>query len=521
VGGVARRRGSPGRAPRAPGLRSPADGVRRGLSGRTGAARSRGEGPLIGTLLRNFGFLAGGRALGDLALFALLVAISRHFGPEGTGQYGIAVSVASFLALGADFGLTPYTFKVMSPARASGELLGPILALRSVLTLFAFALLIVAGVPFEFTPETRRVVGVVCAWFLLRGFAEGVGATFVARDRAHIAGGLELAFRGAGAAVSIALVLAGGRLSSALAVQVVAAAAQLFCTMAWIRRTVGRPRVRFALPQLSATARCAGPYALSRVVTQLTQRMAVPVIGALLGASAAGLYHAADRFVYALSWIPHFAGISLLPTAIRRHAESDGGAGPLYQRALGGIVLIGIPASAGLFLVAPRAVSLLFGDSFEAAVPVLRILAPLVFANCVSRIMAVFLLAVDRIAARSRLEARAMVVNLIGLVFLVPAFGIPGAALAILIAEVLLVLWFARELAPIVGPPRCGKRLAIALAGTAVFGGVLLALPPISLFASVSVGVLLYVATLMAFPAIRGEEGRALAAWWRSRCVRL
>jgi O-antigen/teichoic acid export membrane protein len=425
--------------------------------------------------------------------------------------------VASFLALGADFGLTPYTLRVMSPARASGELLGPIIALRAVLTLLAFALMFGVGALIEVAPETRQVVGVVCAWFLVRSVAEGVGATFIARDKAHIASGLELTFRAAGAAVSIGIVLAGGRLISALAVQVVAAAAQLFFTVTWIRRTVGQPGVRFALPELVATARRAGPYAVSRMVTQLTQRIAVPVVGALLGASAAGLYHAADRFVYALSWIPHFAGIALLPTAIRRHAESEEGAGPLYQRALGGIVLIGVPAAVGLYLVAPRAVILLFGESFGAAVPVLRILAPLVFANCVSRIMAVFLLAIDRIAARSRHEARAMAVNLIGLLVLVPPFGIAGAALAILVAETMLVIWFARELASTVGPPRCGKRLAIALAGTAVFSGALLALPPLSLLASVAIAVPLYAGSLMAFPAIRKGEGRALVEWWKSR----
>jgi len=405
----------------------------------------------------------------------------------------------------------------MSPARASGELLGPILALRTVLTLLAFALLFGVGALIDVAPETRQVVGVICAWFLVRGAAEGVAATFIARDKAHIASALELTFRAAGAAISIGIVMAGGRLVSALAVQIVAAAAQLFFTVTWIRRTVGRPGVRFALPQLAATARRAGPYAVSRMVTQLTQRIAVPVIGVLLGASAAGLYHAADRFVFALSWIPHFAGTALLPTAIRRHAESEEGAGPLYQRALGGIVLIGIPASVGLFLVAPRAVKLVFGDSFGAAVPVLQILAPLVFANCVSRIMAIFLLAIDSITARSRHEARAMAVNLIGLLVLVPLFGIAGAALAILVAETLLVVWFARELAPTVGPPRCGKRLAIALAGTAVFSGALLALPSLSLLASVAIAIVLYAGSLMAFPAIRNEEGHALVAWWKSR----
>jgi len=423
------------------------------------------------------------------------------------------VSVAGFLALTADFGLAPYTLRLMSPARATGLLLGPIVALRMLFTLLAFVSVLALGAVVDVAPEALRIVEVVCAWFLLRGFAEGLAATFVARDAAHVAGLLEVIFRGAGALAAIAVVLAGGDLIAALALQIGVAAAQLLFTAVCLLRRLGGLGVSFAVAPLIGTARQAGPYALSRVVSQLTQRLAVPVIGALLSASAAGLYHAADRFVYVLSWIPHFAGIALLPTAVRRHAESDVGAGPLYQRALGGIVVAVVPASVGLFLVAPQAVELIFGDAFAAAVPVLRLLALLVFAHGLSRVMAIFLLAIDRVAARSRYEAWGMLANAALLLVLVPLLGVIGAALASLLTETLLIGLFARELAPVVGPPRCGRRLASAAMASAVFAGVLVAVGPLSLPASVALAVPLYAAGLALFPEIRRDAGQALRAW--------
>jgi O-antigen/teichoic acid export membrane protein len=466
-------------------------------------------------LIRNFGFLAAGRTFGDLSLFALLIVISRRFGPDGAGQYGVAVGVAGILALIADFGLTSYTIKAMSPRRAAGELLGSVIGLRALLGVAAFAAVVVAAVAVDLAPATRNVLILVSCWFLLRGVAEGLGATFIARDESHVASTLEVVFRGAGAATSIAVLLAGGSLVLALAVQVPVAVAQLAATWLRVRRRFGPLGGAVSGAALLTTARSAGPYAISRLLTQLTQRIAVPAIGVLLGASAAGLYHAADRFVYVLSWIPHFVGMALLPTAVRRHADAGSDLAGLYQRALGGIVLIGIPAAVGLFLVAPGAVERIFGGSFAGAVPALQLLAPLVFVNCIGRIMGIFLLAVDRIGARSRCEAVAMVTNAIGILVFVPRFGIRGAALAILVAEIALVVLFSRELAPLLGRPQLGRRLAVAAAGSAGFTAVLLGIGPPGPFASIAIAAPLYGAFLMLSPGIRNREGRALLAWLR------
>jgi len=427
------------------------------------------------------------------------------------------VGVGGLLALVADFGLSGYTIRTLSPRLASGELLGPVVGLRIVFGAAAFVGVLTVAALWGLAAGTRDVLLLVCLWFLLRGMAEGLGATFVARDESHVASALEVAFRGAGAAASIAVVLAGGGLVPALAVQVPVAGVQLATTWRRVRRRFGPVQSCFSPSALAATARRAGPYALSRLLNQLTERIAVPAVGVLLGAPAAGLYHAADRFVTVLSWIPHYLGIAVLPTVVRHHADAQSDVARLYERALGGMVLFGVPAAAGLCWIAPAAVERVFGDSFAGAVPALRLLAPLVFLNCVARIMATFLLAVDHMAARSRCEAVAMLVNAAGLLCLVPVLGIRGAAVAILIAEVVLVALFARELTPLLGPPRIGRRLALAGAGTAAFSGALVAAGSPGPFASIAIAVPVYAIFLVVSPGIRNREGRALLAWLRGR----
>src|SRR5215469_7028770 len=49
-------------------------------------------------VFRNAFWLTSGRVTGDVASFALFVAISRSFGPATTGEYSFAFALASFLA---------------------------------------------------------------------------------------------------------------------------------------------------------------------------------------------------------------------------------------------------------------------------------------------------------------------------------------------------------------------------------------------------------------------------------------
>jgi O-antigen/teichoic acid export membrane protein len=195
--------------------------------------------------------------------------------------------------------------------------------------------------------------------------------------------------------------------------------------------------------------------------------------------------------------------------------ESPEKLGPFYQRALGSAVLFGIPAMAGLLWIAPGLTVLLFDREFIRAVPVLRILAVLVFLVCLSKIMSVCLLACKREGPWVRHQWKAALVNVVGNLALIPWLGIVGAALATLVAETLLVVLFAVELTPFVGAPRIGPRLGAAFLGTSVFSVIFILWPGASPAVTVAIGVVVYCAVIFSFPAIRSHEGRAALEGWR------
>lgn len=467
-------------------------------------------------VLRNFSFLAGGRVLGDFFTFLFLIVLSRRFGPQGVGEYGVAAAIGVFLAVGADFGLHALTVKELSRRDAPADLPSRVLSLRLLFSAPAVALVLMAPLIPGLPERTGWVVLVIGLHQLLYRAADGLAGIFVAREEPQVSSALEVACRGLGALGAVAVMASGGSLPLALAALPAAAAVQLGLTLFLLRRRLGRLGWHRDRRDLARTAREARPYALSALLTQLSTRVDVVAIGLLLGAGPAGLYHAAYRIVAVLLWIPQLAALALLPLASRTHGDRPDALAGLGGRALGGMVLIGVPAGVGLLWIAPGLVGALFGEAFAPSVRVLRLLAPLILLECLARIMGVFLMASDRQGARARQQWKAAWTNLAGNLLLIPLFGIEGAALAALLAHALLVGLFAAELSKSFGRLRIGSRVALASVGAAAFSGVLALLPELALGATVAVGVGVYAGTLLLFPGFRSVEAQALWHAWRA-----
>jgi O-antigen/teichoic acid export membrane protein len=97
------------------------------------------------------------------------------------------------------------------------------------------------------------------------------------------------------------------------------------------------------------------------------------LLGFLIGANAAGLYNVAYRVIFVLMLILQFGSRAVFPQASRLHVDSSNDFKSLYHKFLNVTVLIGLPMAAGLWLIAPKFITLIFGEDFTESASVLRI----------------------------------------------------------------------------------------------------------------------------------------------------
>jgi O-antigen/teichoic acid export membrane protein len=175
--------------------------------------------------------------------------------------------------------------------------------------------------------------------------------------------------------------------------------------------------------QLSTGARLS-PYFL---FLSLNLRLDVLLLAALANSRQVGVYSVAV-LIAELVWMPTWA----LAQATK---EQQAGAEPraaaeVTARALRMTLVVSVLLAAGLALVAPPMVLLLFGSDFESAIAAIWVLLPASVAMAVWRLLSVLLARLAPIRVTAGIALAAVLSNCLLNLLLIPALGIIGAALA-------------------------------------------------------------------------------------------
>jgi len=458
---------------------------------------------------RNFGFLAVGRVSANLCAFVFFALLSRAFGQEGIGQYSFATACAGFFAVGADFGLYEFTMRELSRRNgAFGQYYAEIFCVRLLLCLATLGVffLLLPLVPMLW--EVRWVAFIVMLQQTSYTLVDGVLGLCIARGDTHIASLWEVVFRLLAALVGAMVIIAGGSLILALGTQPLITLAQLVTLV-----RVGGKRYGSLWPTLPTlntirqTLHTAVPFALSGALMQLSSRIDILVLAVLLGAAATGVYSAAYRVVFTMLFVPPLIGVSIFPLAAKLYATDPTAVPAFYSKVVNEVLLLALPAAAGLWLIAPKLVPLLFGPDFGDSVPPLRILAWLFLATCYRSVLETFLLSCDLQMTRTKTQWLAAWISVAATILLILGIGVPGAAVATLAAEVTVVLLYVYHLKARIGWPMLDARVAIGVVATGTFFVPLYLHPPESLLLLIVLAVALYVGTLLLFREIRGTEG--------------
>ncbi|MCH2171019.1 oligosaccharide flippase family protein [Myxococcota bacterium] len=458
-------------------------------------------------IARNFSTMTSVKVASDLFTFALFVTISRTFGQEGVGQYSFAMAVTGFCALFADFGL--YNLTVQKVSRKSGspiEDIGVILTLRLLCSGLGL-LLILAVLPWlPLSPVGIELVRLLAIYQVAYRLTLGLAAFFVARERMGTLAGLEFGLRCVAALGGMGVAMAGGDLIMAVSILPATACLEVFVALGLIIRSFGIPKLCLSPSKLWEMAVRSTPYGMSGLLFQLQSRMDVLLLGVLLSEAAVGVYNAGYRIVFLLSFLAYYAGMAIFPVASRFHAESAESLRELYHSTLRIFVLVAIPAASGLALIAPELVTLVFGDDFEATVPVLRGLAILVFVSGLKNLLNIFMMASERQNERLRSQWWAATANLLLALLLIPIWGIVGAVAAVVTAETFLCLLLLTKLRSEVGWPEIGGRLCAAVLGSCAFGVPTLMWGGVPMVVLVPTAIVAYGIVLGCFPGVRNAE---------------
>ena len=184
------------------------------------------------------------------------------------------------------------------------------------------------------------------------------------------------------------------------------------------------------------------PITATNTADRIDKEIDTILIGFFLSPVAVGQYVVGKKVVRFIETPMNAVGFTLSPTFGAQKAEGNiTRASRIYEIALSHILLLYIPAGAGIILVADPFVDLFFGTGYSGAVPVLQILGIFAVLKAVTKLSGNGLDFLGQARSRAIAKTATSALNVVLNIALIPTIGIVGAALATVVTYSLYTLF--------------------------------------------------------------------------------
>ncbi len=379
--------------------------------------------------------------------------IPRYLGPEGVGQWSLAISLSMIAAVVGGVGVHFLMLREVArnPARAS-ELLPTAAVLLFGMGSVAGATMWVGAWLAGYPPTTVLVVAATASSvpFLL---LQQLGTSVIqGLERMRYQALVEITGRGVTLFAMLAVVAAGLGVVHIALVATVGWIAMGGAAMAVAFATLPRSRPRFSPRDARYLAINGMPFWTIGLFLVVYNAIDVVLLSQLSGETAVCIYSAPLRILGTLLFVPTIVTTVTFPQMAANQHDDPARTARLARTGLWLVMAVTLPLTIGVVGSGGDVLVLLIGDSFADSGPVLPMLAIALLPMSLSIVMARTLIAVDRERRWTGIVTAAVAVKIALNLLLIPLFAdrfdnpALGAATSLAIIEVGIVVVAAMQL---------------------------------------------------------------------------
>ena len=397
----------------------------------------------MASAVKNTSFMTIASIFQKVIAFGYFTLIAREIGAVGTGKYFFALSFTTVFVVFVDLGLTNVFIREAAKVRQRlGEYLSTILSIKIGLGLLSYLAVFVLINVMGYEVETRHMV-----------YLSGITMLF---DSLHLTlyGSLRALGELKYEAISIVgsqfltLILGTFFLFSGfplifliLAFTISSAANVLFVIGVLTMKHEISLRPRYNRETSQHLARIAVPFALAAIFARVYSYIDSILLSKMIGNAAVGYYSIPYKITYAFQFIPLALVAALYPKFSEYFVHDKKKLAYIFERGVKYLLLIAIPIAIGISILAKDIILLLYTEEYIASILPLQILIMSLIFSYLSFPIGAFLNACDKQKAQTTIVGVVMLVNIVLNVFLIPQYGIVGAAIAALVGNVLLAVF--------------------------------------------------------------------------------
>ena len=457
--------------------------------------------------LRNSTIVLTAKVVARLIALVTVFYMIRKLGRNGYGEFSAVVNLTAIASVALDLGFN--VLFVREGARHHDEIqryLRNVMSVRVITSVVALVIL------------AALVYPIGLGGLLVPGFVLMVLTSYSTLLRNGLYAVQQLGYEAIAvvleSAVLLVLILYGGLTRQGVTYYVWAYAGQYAFSCVYFTIVLAAKRIavvgwRFEPAFLREWIWKGLPFALTFILTMIYFKIDQPLVYVFHGSGDAGVYAAAYKPIEALLFVPITFLSIVFPVLSIYHHERPGDLLDALNRFYKALLLMGWPASVGIFVLAGPLTPVLLGSSFGQSEAPLRILALAIGIAFVNNAFIGALNASDRQASFSWAAGWSVVANLAFNFVLIPPFSYIGASWATVATEFVLGIagW-------ILTARHVGRVAVVAQSWRVVVAGVVMgvAIYPFSNVSGYAVvipivaGAIVYGVAVLVIRALTGEE---------------
>jgi O-antigen/teichoic acid export membrane protein len=481
----------------------------------SGAARPTGT-----IILRNSLVVTVGSLLLKVATFLFNVQVVRLLGDAGFGQYATVVAFVGLFSVFFELGMSQYVERTVARDRARTRLLfWNLLLLRGLLAGLGCLAIVGAAIAVGYEPPLVLGVLLLTGTFLLAALLTPLTTVLTANEHFLIPTVAQVSGQILSMSIGLGLLLAGQSFLALLYTGFIVMPLQIgLCLWGLHRHRLGPLPFQLEPRSWPGFIRASLPFGLTSLALTYNFNADTVILGFFRPDAEVGWYGAAYRLVFSIVGLVGGFLVALTPSLARAHLADPERAGRLVQQSLRWMALFALPAAAGVSILAPGIVLLLYGEAYQPAGPVLAIVAwdvPLLLFTAFSGNVTAAIRA-ERPAALIFLACAAL--NIVLNLLFIPAHGMLAAAWVTLVTDGLAALCFYRLLDRRLQAGRAVGQVARTTLAAGLMGGLVWLARDLPLPLAVAAGVASFAALALALRLVDPAELAGAARWlgWRA-----
>ena len=394
-------------------------------------------------LVKNSIWLFSAEALSKLIALGVQILGARYLGDAGFGIFGFAFIATGVVINFIDNGLKVFLTRAISRKPALKHVyLHNIFALKLVLTFLSVLLFLVAATLMSLDRETFTVVAIIGFSLVVNGYAEMYLGVFRALEKMVLVSKLMVFQRILFFAFGFYVLVSGYHVVAFSNAFLISSVISLFLARWQLKDSESSWGKNLDLSLIRTILKDSLPICGIVLFSYIYFCIDSILLFLMIGKSETGWYYAAFKLIESLALLLASIRGALFPILSRTHSQNEEQFNTLWTQASRYLLLIGLPISAGAAVLAPQLINLLYGPMYEATGPVLQMMALPFFLLILNEFVSHLLMSADKTRSVLRVVIFAAVFNLVFNLWVIPRWGILGAAIVAGLTEIFLFCLF-------------------------------------------------------------------------------